>query len=316
MGNEMVAGMAMASYQQGVDNFREKCELSSIFRENLCQAHSQPRNVICEKCILLLCPICYIKEHTCSKCYIFKSKLLETYNFKQYKGRGSFGNVFSVQHYEEEDEKKPDVALKMVDSVNVGILQQNLQILFDLKHKNLILCHSLEILKDENRVGLIMELADCSFAQDAQNQQKTFNLELIIKYFKDVCEGLQYLHSKKILHGNLKPKNILIKEKVAKLSDYGLLSELNPEKIPTLLPYLAPEVLSGKKYEEKSDIWSMGVIFYEILSKGKHVFKYENPEELKLQILDPTCNINFNEISLVSELLGKIIEGKFILNFI
>lgn len=308
MGNEMVAGMAMASMQQGADNFREKCEMSSIFKGNLCQAHSQPRNVICEKCVLLLCPTCYIKEHSCSKCYIFKSKLLETYNFKQYLGRGTFGNVFAVQHHE----NIKDVALKMVDSVNVDAFQKKFQVL-ELKHKNLINCESLEILKEENRVALLMELAESSFAQEIQNQQKIFNVGLIIKYFKDVCEGLQYLHSKKILHGNLKPKNILIQQKIAKLTDYGLLNELNPEKIPTLLPYLAPEVLNGKSYEEKSDIWSMGVIFYEILSKGKQIFKYESPEDLKLKIVDPENIINFNEILLVNELLSKIIEGFLII---
>lgn len=68
-------------------------------------------------------------------------------------------------------------------------------------------------------------------------------------------------------HGNLTPSNILCHNGLMKLSDYGLqISSLNDDVSNQIknTVYLAPEVLEGKKYSDKSDIWSLGFIFYEV----------------------------------------------------
>lgn len=83
-----------------------------------------------------------------------------------------------------------------------------------------------------------------------------------------MCEGLIYLHSLGIIHRDIKPENILNSYGVLKLSDFGW-SIYTEEKRMTFcgtLDYVSPEVVSGKDYDFKVDIWSIGVLTYELIT--------------------------------------------------
>uniref|UniRef100_H2ZNB9 non-specific serine/threonine protein kinase n=1 Tax=Ciona savignyi TaxID=51511 RepID=H2ZNB9_CIOSA len=85
-----------------------------------------------------------------------------------------------------------------------------------------------------------------------------------------MLDALQYMHSRKVLHRDLKPGNILLVNKDVKLADFGvskqlLLSTYQGQAAGTFL-YMSPEMLKGQKYNAKSDIWSLGCVFYELFT--------------------------------------------------
>ena len=89
--------------------------------------------------------------------------------------------------------------------------------------------------------------------------------------FLQICIALQYIHSLSIVHGDLKPHNCLLQGPLydVKLSDFGISHLLSPTLTHIYdqqgtLPYCSPEVLRGKPYNQKTDIWALGCILYEV----------------------------------------------------
>ncbi len=84
---------------------------------------------------------------------------------------------------------------------------------------------------------------------------------------RHILKGFIELVKKGIEHGNLTPYNILLHNGLMRLSDFGLNANHGIDSVSAQIKntvYLAPEVLSGKRYTYKSDIWSLGLIFYEV----------------------------------------------------
>jgi hypothetical protein len=92
----------------------------------------------------------------------------------------------------------------------------------------------------------------------------------VLKVMLEVADALIYAHNKGVVHGDIKPSNILIKDGVPKIGDWGF--ACTPE-------YAAPEIFEGREPDERSDIWSFGVTFYEVL-KGVNPFSGSDPFEI------------------------------------
>lgn len=112
---------------------------------------------------------------------------------------------------------------------------------------------------------------------------------------KQVIKAVQYLHTNKIIHRDIKGANILISgEGVVKLADFGLARVIHPGyvmnytiKVVTLW-YRAPEILLGyKNYDDKVDIWSVGCFFFELFF-NQVMFKGQNEKEQIMKIFE-TC---------------------------
>jgi serine/threonine protein kinase len=98
-----------------------------------------------------------------------------------------------------------------------------------------------------------------------------------MRYYKNdpfsICKGVEYLHNHCIIHRDLKPNNILLKNEdnklIIKICDFGLAKILGVNEIVNdflgTIYFLAPEVILGKEYNKKVDIWSLGIIFYCLL---------------------------------------------------
>jgi serine/threonine protein kinase len=86
----------------------------------------------------------------------------------------------------------------------------------------------------------------------------------------NICEGLKFAHAQKIVHRDLKPENILIKDGIPKISDWGLSRILTDMTVATsmafTLTYAAPEQINNGAKDERTDIWQLGVILYELLT--------------------------------------------------
>lgn len=106
-----------------------------------------------------------------------------------------------------------------------------------------------------------------------------------------------------ILHRDIKPSNILFKEGVLKLADFGFCKELQQDNDLTQTMvgspiYMAPEVLKGQPYDSRADIWSLGVILYEMLFKQ---CPYEENSIPKLISLIDSHYLSFPDKPIVSE---------------
>ena len=113
----------------------------------------------------------------------------------------------------------------------------------------------------------------------------------IWKFFIQICLALEVIHDKGIVHADLKPSNVLMtgRDYDLKLTDFGISQNLSAnynlahEFIGTL-PYCSPEILKGEPYNQSTDIWALGCILYELVTRKK-AFNSNSEEQLKNVIL-------------------------------
>ena len=112
-------------------------------------------------------------------------------------------------------------------------------------------------------------------------------------YFYGIASGMAYLHSHNIIHRNLKPGNILLDEHLyPKISGFDISKEIGKKTFSINMnmigtpAYLAPEIYMNKEYSKSSDVYSFGLIIYEILSGEKPFTNVISPKGIKQIILD------------------------------
>jgi len=223
----------------------------------------------------------------------FPPELSEIYTEVEFIGKGGFASVFKA--------KRKDgrvVAVKIpisLDAATGKSFIRELQNWTRLKHGNIVSIYDYNILPIPH---IEMELCDCSLADIA----KPMDVREAAYMIFNVADGLRYAHSlpEPIIHRDLKPQNILLKDCIPKISDWGL-SKVLTESTSTVVSftplYAAPEQISRKfgKPDERTDIWQLGVIFYELVT-GELPFKGEDFTELTSAIVleDPMLPSELN----------------------
>ncbi len=145
-----------------------------------------------------------------------------------------------------------------------------------LSHKNIITIHDLG--EHEGQPYLAMEYLDGEDLQRRLRRPEKMSLSRKLDLAIDICEGLEYAHSRGVVHRDVKPANIFITERgTVKVLDFGLArlvtSQLtNTNMLMGTLNYMAPEQVRGERADQRSDIFSVGVVIYELLS-GKKAFE-------------------------------------------
>ena len=168
---------------------------------------------------------------------------------------------------------------------------------------------------------IVMEYAnDGDLSKKIKTQkQKTYgdkylSEEKILQYFDQICRGLQYIHSKNIIHRDIKTQNIfLMKNGKVKIGDFGISKALTNTKnnASTIIGtpyYFSPEIINGEPYNYKTDIWSLGVVLYEMCCL-KLPFESNNIAQLSIKILrgkyDPIPNrYSKNMANLIKQMLN------------
>lgn len=182
-----------------------------------------------------------------------------------YKGRNKItGEVVAMKkiRLESEDEGIPSTAIREIS------------LLKELKHPNVV--NLKDVLMEESRLYLIFEFLsmDLKKYMDTLPQGKMMNPELVRSYMYQITSAMLFCHRRRVLHRDLKPQNLLIDQKgVIKIADFGLGRSFGiPVRVYTheivTLWYRAPEVLLGsQRYACPVDIWSIGCIFAEMVTR-------------------------------------------------
>ena len=201
-------------------------------------------------------------------------------------GQGSFGKVYSALW----NNKK--VAVKQIEVSDTNF-QREVEILALLRiysHSNIII--PLEIQENDLSIDIVMEIAMYNLSELIQKMKYKYHLSksIISSYSKQICKGLQHIHSLSICHRDLKPANILIYDNhLIKIADFGSAKILKKEnKNVTYIVtrnYRAPEcVLDNEYYTCKIDICAFGCIFAEMLS-GKILFQASDQIDLLVKMM-------------------------------
>ncbi len=208
---------------------------------------------------------------------------LDGYTIKRAIGRGGFGEVY----YATSDSGK-EVALKLVLR-NLDVERRGVVHCMNLKCPNLLTIFDLKA-SDAGDTFVVMEyVAGPSLANVLKQYPRGLPLPEIRHWLKGLIEGVAYLHDHGIVHRDLKPANLFMEEGIVKIGDYGLAKLITPshgtehsESIGTC-HYMAPEIGSGK-YNKPIDVYSIGVILYEMLT-GRVPFDGETVNEVLMKHL-------------------------------
>ena len=191
-------------------------------------------------------------------------------------GEGSFGKAFLCSRDSNEDlcVIKQIMVEEMTKQEKDDVINES-TILSKLDHPNIIkFFEFFESTKPKQTFNIVTEYADGGdLSEKIKEQNKTpFKESDILDYFTQICLALKHIHEKKIIHRDLKSGNVfLMKSGLVKLGDFGIAKTFKNtmDKAKTMVGtpyYLSPEIIQGKPYDNKSDIWSLGVLLYEMMT--------------------------------------------------
>ena len=242
--------------------------------------------------------------------------LAKQYELIKYLSEGAFGKAYLAKNKETKEQLViKEINLKKLSEKEISMISNEGTTLSNLNHKNIIKFK--EFYLNENNAYLMMEYAECgdlfSIIEEQRKVKKVYFKEnIILNWFIEICEGVKYIHSKNIIHRDLKPKNIfLTKDNHIKIGDFGISkkigNDLTKSQVGTIT-YFSPEIVQGKDYDYKTDIWDLGIILYE-LTQLKHPFNCESMEQLNKDITEgkiiPLRKTNYTQelIDLIYKLL-------------
>ena len=230
----------------------------------------------------------------------FPKEISSKYEIIQEIGRGAFSIVYKVKSKENNN----IYCLKKINTKKTKDKENEINILSNLSHPNLIKCF-FSFYNSEN-IYIIMDFCEFgdlfSLLQSVKKKKVFVNEDIIWNIAIQVLVGLNYLHSKKIIHRDIKLLNLFMtKDKKIKIGDMGMSiifdeEELIHSRVGTPL-YIAPELVKKEKYDYKIDIWSLGCSLYH-LAKTVPPFTDENLIKLGNSIINeqpsnlPICYSN------------------------
>jgi len=228
-------------------------------------------------------------------------KRVGPYQLERVLGHGGMGTVYLASRADQQYEKR--VAIKLIKS---GLATENLmtrfrverQILAKLDHPNIARMFDGGV-TEAGEPYFVMEYVAGAMALDEYCDQNELGVRQRLEVFRQVCEAVQYAHRFLVVHRDIKPSNVLVsRHGLVKLMDFGIAKDLMAGALAeqvsdagygrSMTPrYASPEQMSGHAIGTSSDIYSLGVILYELLTGcGPYRADDHDLEELKRQVCE------------------------------
>jgi serine/threonine protein kinase/Tfp pilus assembly protein PilF len=211
------------------------------------------------------------------------STFAKRYQIIEELGKGGMGKVYKV--FDQEVQAK--MALKLIkpeisaDKNTIDRFRNELKIARDVSHKNI--CRMYDLGREAGSYFITMEYVSGEDLKSFIRRSRQLVVGTAIFIAKQVCDGLAEAHRVGVVHRDLKPSNIMIdKEGNAKIMDFGIARSISVKGITGAgvmigtPEYMSPEQVEGKEVDQRSDIYSLGIILYEMLT-GQVPFEGDTP---------------------------------------
>ncbi|XP_054996961.1 serine/threonine-protein kinase Nek5 [Sorex araneus] len=225
---------------------------------------------------------------------------MDKYDVIKAVGEGAFGKAYLAK-------EKAEGVLCVIKEISFAKMptqekeasKKEVILLAKMKHPNIVTFFS--SFQENNSLFIVMEYCDGGDLMERISKQRgvLFSEDQILSWFVQISLGLKHIHDRKILHRDIKAQNIFLSKSgsVVKLGDFGIARVLNNsmELARTCVGtpyYLSPEICQNKPYNNKTDIWSLGCVLYELCTL-RHPFEGSNLHQLVLKI----CRAHFTPIS-------------------
>ena len=250
------------------------------------------------------------------------------YEIKEELGKGAFGKVNLVlNNLDNKYYALKEIIIK--DEKNINSIENEINIISKFNCNNIVKYY--DSYKKNDKYYIAMEYCDGQNLKDFINKHiennELIEENILYNIIKQICIGIKDMHKMKIIHRDLKPENIFMNKNMEiKIGDFGISKQLNKEYTITnnKLGSLDYEILLNGEYNEKSDIWSLGCIIYELfhlrihyrdkimndiqkIDKDIYNYKWQELLDLILQT-DYNKRIDIDEIYNILEKINIIIN--------
>ena len=215
--------------------------------------------------------------------------IAERYELLELIGQGGMADVYLAQDII----LNRTIAIKILrtslakDPIYVTRFQREASAAAALSHRNIVEIY--DVGEDEDKYYIVMEYVPGTTLKELILKRGAVHYIEAIDIMKQIVSGIAKAHQLGIIHRDLKPQNILVTDSgVAKIADFGIASMQSLAQVTQTdvimgsLHYLAPELARGEKATAQSDVYALGIVFYELL-RGEVPFNGESPVNIALK---------------------------------